>query len=380
MRIREILFKDFRAFRGERRITFTDPSTGVVRPVTVLAGSNGSGKTTILDTIEALLAFVLEPDNPSNLIMEAFETSLICMQIELSARELIAGNEQPGMFDSLDIDTPFNAPSVLHIVVGRRDLAPRSPEREWPNLFCRLVQRGVQGPPFVRKNALAEKLRKSVSLMHQGKAELRGGLIYFPHNRQLGATRGGPIEPPPEERAWRLHFSSSDRWQGSLEQLWVWQNYLDLERGSADHKHLTPFVASVQSILGKGRTILVREGRALVSPGWSVNGNSGSLIQLDQLPSGEQQTLLLFGELARRRRPGVVIAIDEVENSLHPTLQRQVMGNLHAIARDWDAQVIVATHSLEVIHSVRGGAFINLDFPEDRFDRPVVEAQAEVES
>ena len=104
------------------------------------------------------------------------------------------------------------------------------------------------------------------------------------------------------------------------------------------------------------------------------------MIQLDQLPSGEQQTLLLFGELARRRRPGVVIAIDEVENSLHPTLQRQVMGNLHAIAREWDAQVIVATHSLEVIHSVRGGAFINLDFPEDRFDLPVVEVQTGAES
>lgn len=376
MRIRELLFKDFRSFRGERRITFTDPLTSLVRPVTVLAGSNGSGKTTILETIEALLAFVLEPDNPSDLITEAFETSLICMQVELSARELTADDEQPGMLDFLDID----APSYLHIVVGRRDLAPGSPEREWPNLFCRLVQRGVQGKQLVRKNALAEKLRKSVSLMHQGKAELRGGLIYFPHNRQLGATRGGPIEPPPEERAWRLHFSPSDRWQGSLEQLWVWQNYLDLERGSADHKHLTPFVASVQSILGKGRAVLVREGRALVSASWSVNGDSGSLIQLDQLPSGEQQTLLLFGELARRRRPGVVIAIDEVENSLHPTLQRQVMGNLHAIAREWDAQVIVATHSLEVIHSVRGGAFINLDFPEDRFDLPVMEAQAGDES
>ena len=93
-------------------------------------------------------------------------------------------------------------------------------------------------------------------------------------------------------------------------------------------------------------------------------------VRLDQLPSGEQQVLLLFGELARRRRPGAVIGIDEVENSLHPTLQRLVMWNLHRIAREWEAQVIVATHSLEVINSVRGGAFLNLDFPEDRFDLP----------
>jgi predicted ATPase len=94
-------------------------------------------------------------------------------------------------------------------------------------------------------------------------------------------------------------------------------------------------------------------------------------VNLDQLPSGEQQVLLLFGELARRRREGAVIMIDEIENSLHPTLQRLVMWNLRRITREWDAQVIVATHSLEVINAVRGGAFINLDYPEDRFDLPV---------
>jgi predicted ATPase len=72
-----------------------------------------------------------------------------------------------------------------------------------------------------------------------------------------------------------------------------------------------------------------------------------------------------------------VIAIDEVENSLHPTLQRLAMWNLHRIAREWDAQVIVATHSWEVIHTVRGGAFLNLDYPEDHFDQPIPDQEYE---
>ncbi|NJN95652.1 MAG: ATP-binding protein [Anaerolineales bacterium] len=71
-------------------------------------------------------------------------------------------------------------------------------------------------------------------------------------------------------------------------------------------------------------------------------------------PQVSKQCLLLFGELARRKRKGVIIAIDEVENSLHPTLQRLVMWNLRKIAREWDAQVIVTTHSLEIINTVRG--------------------------
>ena len=103
---------------------------------------------------------------------------------------------------------------------------------------------------------------------------------------------------------------------------------------------------------------------------WQEEGER-PLVRLDQLPSGEQQVLLLFGELARRRRPGAVIMIDEIENSLHPTLQRLVLGNLERLAREWDAQVIVTTHSAEVINWVRGSAFINLDYPEDRFDLPV---------
>ena len=84
-------------------------------------------------------------------------------------------------------------------------------------------------------------------------------------------------------------------------------------------------------------------------------------VRLDQLPSGEQQCLLLFGELARRRRPGAVIAIDEPEISLHPTLQRLVAHRLREFAREWDAQVILATHSLKVLRAVHESERINLD-------------------
>jgi predicted ATP-dependent endonuclease of OLD family len=103
---------------------------------------------------------------------------------------------------------------------------------------------------------------------------------------------------------------------------------------------------------------------------YKIDGEEVSVL-LNSLPSGEQQVLLLLGELTRRRRQGAVIAIDEVEDSLHPTLQRLVMWNLNRLAREWDAQVIVTTHSLEIINTVRGGAFLNLDYPTDQFNLPL---------
>jgi hypothetical protein len=198
--------------------------------------------------------------------------------------------------------------------------------------------------------------------MLQGQTSLEGGLLYFPHDRRLTVTdKGGPIEPSPEQRSWLFRYTASDQWPGSLEQLWVWQNYLDLERGAQGRTALEPFVASVEAILGSDRTIQVSEGRALIRPAWREGKNDEGWLRLNQLPSGEQQALLLFGELARRRRKGAVLMIDEPEISLHPTLQRQVVHQLRQFAREWDMQVILATHSLEILRAVHESERILLD-------------------
>jgi hypothetical protein len=179
----------------------------------------------------------------------------------LSEHDLVQQEMQPTMPGLLS-EKPR---TPLTIVVGQRELA-RGRENEWPNLFCRFVQRGVQGKPYVRKAPVADKLRQSVSRMQQGQAAMAGGILYFPHDRQLAVSRGGPIEPPPKEHAWRFSFQPSDRWQGSLEQLWVWQNYLDLEQGLNGSGNLRPFVEQAETLLGGRRTITILEGRVRVRP------------------------------------------------------------------------------------------------------------------
>ncbi len=87
----------------------------------------------------------------------------------------------------------------------------------------------------------------------------------------------------------------------------------------------------------------------------------GDEIGPHELPAGEQQVLTLFGELARHLHPGAVIVIDEVENSLHPGLQRAVIHHLRELARRYDLQVIVSTHSMEIVSAVAPHEIVNLD-------------------
>jgi hypothetical protein len=350
MRIREIFFHDFRSFQGQRRISFVDPLTDAVRPMTVIAGTNGTGKTTVLDAIEALLMFLRDSESPNDLVVEAWETGLVCLALELYPEDLNL-TPQHELFDS-------EPAPVLHIAVGRQEMGSGFLMRELPNFFGRFGWEGANQFLFSKAD-LFDILSKAVLPMRQDEADMHGGLLYFPHDRQLGTHRGGPIEPKPEERQWSFRYSPTDRWQGSLEQLWVWQNYLDLEQGTRKRDNLKPFIATVEEVLGKGRTITIEEGRALVPVFW--DGEKAVKVRLDQLPSGEQQCLLLFGELARRRRRGAVIAIDEPEISLHPTMQRLVVHQLRKFAREWDAQVILATHSLEVLRAAHNSERVILD-------------------
>jgi len=374
MRIREILFHDFRSFRGERRVSFVDPLTNAVRPVSVLAGSNGSGKTTLLEALEALLSLLLNPDKqPPKLINEVLESGLIVLTLEVSDADFAGRARDFG-------SAPAGKSDLLRIGVGKRELVSAELLLPESNRLCLISEPGNGRRTDKYMGMMTVSLRHAALDMQRDKADLHGGFIYFPYDRQLGVIAGGAIEPPPIEHDWLVRYSSANRWKGSLEQLWVWQNYLDLEqqaKGESQSGNLRRFVTAVEEVLGAGRAISVDEGRVQVPASWSQDRDPRVLLRLDQLPSGEQQVLLLFGELARRRRSGALIAIDEVENCLHPTLQRLVMWNLNRIAREWDAQIIVATHSLEVIRSVRGSAFINLDYPEDRFDLPAPDEAGE---
>jgi predicted ATPase len=358
MRIREIFLHNLRSFRGDNRISFVDELTDEARSLTVIAGTNGSGKTTIFEAVEGLLSFFLIGNVTGNPQTQKLTSEILAANGFISLRlEICLDDQSP---------TEQSSPEHIDLAIGHCDEV----EKRWldstipdQRLFHFFKPVGADSARQIAQDRL-QTFRQRVQLMNHGEKALRDGLIYFPQGRHLWPQlQGGLIEPPAQSADWLFHFQNHNQWQGSLEAFWVWQNYLDLEQWAKGvlSRHLQPFVQTVEAALGQGRKITINEGRVMVPVAWHQNGDEAPKVRLDQLPSGEQHCLLLLGELARRRRSGAVILIDEPETSLHPTMQRLLMHQLRKLAREWDSQLILATHSLEILRAAHHSQRIILD-------------------
>lgn len=326
MKVRELRIRDYRNFRGTTTIQFWDETMGRVRPITVLVGSNGSGKTTVLRLIVDLIG-ILNRNPP----------------MWDRASDLMAGNVAVWI-DGLDVARPFREPADWLIAVGEdaHEFDP-PPDNRAALLF----------PPG--KKAYFQENRTWISAMKNGHMGVREGLLFFPHNRWFEQSQKGVIEPISEDKSWIWEFKPTSEWTGSLAQLWVWQNYLDLEQGREGRPNLTPFVETIEEILGQGRRISIKKGLV------QIQYPDGRSVEPHQLPSGEQQILTLFGELARQLRPGAIILIDEVEISLHPALQRLVLHHFRRLAEKYDLQFILTTHSMDFVKAAGWHTVVNLD-------------------
>lgn len=346
MKVREVRIRNFRNFRSPgadgRVVSFVDPLTDQVRPLSVLVGSNGCGKTTVLDVIEGLLGFAFGHIQ------------------RLNERDPGGQLRRQGYAEIL-MEFPGVVPNPLRIALGNKVPSAEDEGRNI-NQIAALYQQDANA--MVTYNDGQEALQRWVQRMINDQEPYRGGLIHFPHRRWVEHEQKGAIKEPSVSKDWLFRFEERDGWNGSLSQLWVWQNYLDLEQKREGRPNLTPFVDEVEAILGRGRKVTIRNGRVYIE-------ESGRGVQLHQLPSGEQQVLTLFGEIIRQMRPGGVLMIDEVEISLHPALQRVVLHRLRELARRHDLQVILTTHSMDIVAAVAPEELVNLD-------EMVLEERAEV--
>lgn len=97
--------------------------------------------------------------------------------------------------------------------------------------------------------------------------------------------------------------------------------------------------------------IFINKGVAINESGMmSVKMDNGTSLPLDKLSSGEKQILIMFYLLLFKAEPRSLVIIDEPEISLHVAWQQNLGKTFSDVARLRDLQIIVATHSPQVIH------------------------------
>ncbi len=82
----------------------------------------------------------------------------------------------------------------------------------------------------------------------------------------------------------------------------------------------------------------------------SVRLDDGNGIPITRLSAGEKQIMIIFYRLLFHTRPGTLAIVDEPEISLHVSWQQKLGSLFLDISRTRDIQLLVATHSPQIIH------------------------------
>ncbi|MBI3944221.1 MAG: ATP-binding protein, partial [Chloroflexi bacterium] len=295
---------------------------------------NGTGKTTILDTIYSLLAMAerIKPDwiHPNHQRARIFLTDLPFTPT-YSFASFGVGNIQP-------VD-------AIAYLSGRPPISS-GPEPHGPTIHFQLSP--------------ADAISTRIEQAKVGEIEFPN-CLYFPSEcRELASKKKGQVISEEKEYKWVYRFSDTQKWQGSLESFLVAMNYRDLLTqgdGKDKQNEFQQFLEIINNFLQNKRITGIDPDTFRIQ----IVSDKGGKFGIDALSSGEKQILLLLGEIQRRIHKGSILLIDEPEIHLHPRWQRLLIRALSDLCEKYDAQFIATTHSQEIADAVFDHELVLLD-------------------
>lgn len=300
-------------------------------PVTVLAGANGSGKTTALELIAALFELVA-PDAESlpipAILNKAGYAEVKCL-VENESVTIYFGKPPAGSAlgdNNLGRPNPIN--KAKEKVQG--DLLPDLRfkfDLQRISIDIAKEEQGVDDLNYLMSEPPAERILVPL-------------VCYFPYTRFLPPFRGEQIQKEQTVHDWVYRYEVARSFKGSLDSYLIWLEYAEPEA----FNRVTNFLRDL-NFDGKTFAVRRRELKAIVTT------SNGATHYLEELSSGEQNILIMLLELRRRLRLHSIVLIDEIENSLHPAFQHRIVNGLKRMQEIIPFQLIVSSHSLTILEA-----------------------------
>lgn len=350
----------------------------------LLVSKNGFGKTTILETMGALLG-LLDQQNPTGFGQEDLDRHQGRAQLDLFLRVYHEGRNKNIIF-SIIAGAPGD--DFFMKTWGDGDLEKHNADDGWHT-----VSYQCRKPGLIDKVSTGSELVKDLlAVMRFGHGRTPTDFLesgyYLPTTLSFSAYRDIPpirqnnyngqgrdadnqskqsISQPKHWGYQSYHaFAPHDQqWHGSLDKLLVWLKWLDDGRFEKARDLINQHVF-------RGSEKILKDVRR-DPPEAIIKCGSGSH-RLDRLSSGEKSMIHLFLRIGAHMTSNTILLIDEIEAHLHIRWQHRLFKALKSLVRDNPGVTLIATtHSSELLHTfvnsmniveeglVKGGDLIELD-------------------
>ena len=320
---------NFRLFGNQRQSIVFDEE----KPITVLLGNNGTGKTSLLDALAISLSTFLSPF--PGLSQKNYQLS----DVHIISDKKVADYMEVNLV--LDLPAESRTITLLQYRLGFGKNAPKS--------------------SLGQIKEYAESLKQSI---------IEEKTITLPILAYYGTERG-QISAPERRRNFQKVFSRWDCYIGSLDNFTNFKRFFqwfdlmeDEERREKeklrDFNYRSPMLQAVRNALAllineyRDPHIAIRPLRFVMTDAVSQKKE----LRIEQLSAGYKIMISMVADIASRMAeanpdamnplltPGIVL-IDEVDLHLHPLWQQKVLSQLHTIFPN--VQFVVSTHSPTVL-------------------------------
>lgn len=331
----ELTLLDLGALRGQRSFRFRNEQ-GEPTNVFMIMGTNGAGKTTVLEAIYAGMRLLDAREHESTGIEDIDRRS---GGLQLDARVALDDGSRSKLY-------------LLSISVGRPGLLKRWKEGE-------LLEAGVEsqivlsfrsrisGPGLERSVesdpeavAFAEAILERAGEPPAALFDVANGypsVLYFPSDRGIrrppGAARAITRPAGLSYQAAHRFGVDGQSWEASIDNLFVWFAWLADGREESCRELVNRLVFRGAKRLG-----------AVDRPSLSVpvEVESGGH-RIDQLSSGERQLVQLIVRVASHMTGSTIVLIDETEQHLHLVMRRRLINIIKQWACEYQGVSFVMT-------------------------------------